>query len=103
MSDFQRGLQAFERLVKSDEGVRAGSCKKCGGSGHLTFECRNLIKLDEPAQKPKSNSRFGLRYSFAVEFNSKFVLAIDRRQKGRIQQSFRVGVISAQEKKKEQR
>ncbi|KAG0306325.1 hypothetical protein BGZ98_002619, partial [Dissophora globulifera] len=59
MSDFQRGLQAFERLVKSDEGVRAGSCRKCGGSGHLTFECRNLIKLDGPAQKPKSNSRFG--------------------------------------------
>ncbi|KAF9271595.1 hypothetical protein BGZ68_003326 [Mortierella alpina] len=59
MSDFQRGLQAFERLVKSDEGIRAGSCRKCGGSGHLTFECRNLIKLDDPAPKPKSTSRFG--------------------------------------------
>ncbi|KAF8936242.1 hypothetical protein BGZ58_004412 [Dissophora ornata] len=59
MSDFQRGLQAFERLVKSDEGIRAGSCRKCGGSGHLTYECRNLIKLDGPTQKPKSSSRFG--------------------------------------------
>ncbi|KAF9936543.1 hypothetical protein BGZ65_002301, partial [Modicella reniformis] len=62
MSDFQRGLQAFERLVKSDEGVRAGSCRKCGGSGHLTYECRNNIKLDQmPAEKSKSSmsSRFG--------------------------------------------
>ncbi|KAF9303026.1 hypothetical protein BGZ74_004481 [Mortierella antarctica] len=59
MSEFQRGLQAFERLIKSDDGVRAGSCRKCGGGGHLTFECRNLIKLDEPAAKPKSSSRFG--------------------------------------------
>jgi len=90
MSDFQRGLQAFERLVKSDEGIRAGSCRKCGGSkanlqdlhpfilpsestdtsylihspaailgGHLTYECRNLIKLDEPKQKTKGSSRFG--------------------------------------------
>lgn len=32
MSEFMRGLQAFERLVKSDEGVRTGSCGKCGGS-----------------------------------------------------------------------
>ncbi|KAG0019508.1 hypothetical protein BGZ80_005716, partial [Entomortierella chlamydospora] len=59
MSDFQRGLQAFERLVKSDEGVRTGSCRKCGGSGHLTFECRNFVKLDGPSSKPKTNSRFG--------------------------------------------
>ncbi|KAF9147396.1 hypothetical protein BGX20_006657 [Mortierella sp. AD010] len=59
MSDFQRGLQAFERLVKSDEGVRTGSCRKCGGSGHLTFECRNFVKLDGPSSKPKANSRFG--------------------------------------------
>ncbi|KAF9133696.1 hypothetical protein BGW39_009176 [Mortierella sp. 14UC] len=59
MSEFMRGLQAFERLVKSDEGVRTGSCGKCGGSGHLTYECRNLIKLDAPAAKPKANSRFG--------------------------------------------
>ncbi|KAG0211503.1 hypothetical protein BGX33_004282 [Mortierella sp. NVP41] len=59
MSDFMRGLQAFERLVKSDEGVRTGSCGKCGGSGHLTYECRNMIKLDTPAAKPKASSRFG--------------------------------------------
>ncbi|KAG0322398.1 hypothetical protein BGZ97_006785 [Linnemannia gamsii] len=59
MSEFMRGLQAFERLVKSDEGVRTGSCGKCGGSGHLTYECRNMIKLDAPAAKPMVNSRFG--------------------------------------------
>ncbi|KAF9363004.1 hypothetical protein BGX34_005076 [Mortierella sp. NVP85] len=62
MSDPQRGLEAFERLAKADEGVRAGSCRKCGGSGHLTFECRNFIKLDHmPEDKPKSgiSSRFG--------------------------------------------
>ncbi|KAG0349263.1 hypothetical protein BG004_000043 [Podila humilis] len=59
MSEFQRGLQAFERLIKSDDGVRAGSCRKCGGGGHLTFECRNTIKLDEPMSKPKTSSRFG--------------------------------------------
>ncbi|KAF9927837.1 hypothetical protein FBU30_002840 [Linnemannia zychae] len=59
MSEFMRGLQAFERLVKSDEGVRTGSCGKCGGSGHLTYECRNMIKLDTPTAKPKSSSRFG--------------------------------------------
>ncbi|KAG0269787.1 hypothetical protein BGZ95_001915 [Linnemannia exigua] len=59
MSEFMRGLQAFERLVKSDEGVRTGSCGKCGGSGHLTYECRNMIKLDAPAAKPKVSSRFG--------------------------------------------
>ncbi|KAF9413757.1 hypothetical protein BGZ94_000629 [Podila epigama] len=58
MSDFQRGLQAFERLIKSDDGIKTGSCRKCGGGGHLTFECRNLLKLDETVSKPKP-SRFG--------------------------------------------
>ncbi|KAF9970019.1 hypothetical protein BGZ73_007404 [Actinomortierella ambigua] len=59
MSDIQRGVQAFERLLKADEGVKTGTCKKCGGGGHLTFECRNLLKLEDKAAMPKKASRFG--------------------------------------------
>ncbi|KAF9161871.1 hypothetical protein DFQ26_004060 [Actinomortierella ambigua] len=59
MSDIQKGVQAFERLLKTDEGVKTGTCRKCGGGGHLTFECRNMFKLDDKAKKPKRASRFG--------------------------------------------
>ncbi|KAJ1657822.1 hypothetical protein IWQ61_002850 [Dispira simplex] len=46
--DPSRGLEAFERLVKSSdaaEALKRGTCRKCGGAGHLTFECRNFIEL----------------------------------------------------------
>lgn len=33
-----------EAKVKRDVGAR-GTCKKCGGDGHLTFQCRNFLKL----------------------------------------------------------
>ncbi|KAG0230802.1 hypothetical protein BGW42_000667 [Actinomortierella wolfii] len=59
MGDIQRGVQAFERLLKADEGVKTGTCKKCGGGGHLTFECRNMFKLEDNTPKPKKSSRFG--------------------------------------------
>ncbi|CAB3986206.1 SREK1IP1-like, partial [Paramuricea clavata] len=30
---------------KQDNSVKAG-CKKCGYTGHLTFQCRNILKID---------------------------------------------------------
>ncbi|PVU93815.1 hypothetical protein BB561_003018 [Smittium simulii] len=41
-----KGIEAFEKLLKGrDEVIQRGTCKKCGGIGHLTFECRNMIKI----------------------------------------------------------
>ena len=33
------------RLTNQNKSFRAG-CKKCGYPGHLTFECRNFIRVD---------------------------------------------------------
>ncbi|KAJ2707485.1 hypothetical protein FB645_000661 [Coemansia sp. IMI 203386] len=51
MSDPKRGIEAFERLVRGSDAVSAprGACKKCGSVGHLTYECKNNLKL---APKP---------------------------------------------------
>ncbi|KAG4072052.1 hypothetical protein HA402_015551 [Bradysia odoriphaga] len=35
----------FNSYNSSKEVVRA-ACKKCGYSGHLTFQCRNFLKVD---------------------------------------------------------
>ncbi len=40
-----RGLMELARLQSTGQEVRR-TCFKCGGSGHLTRECRNMIKLD---------------------------------------------------------
>lgn len=34
----------FNTINSSKEVVRA-ACKKCGYSGHLTFQCRNFLKV----------------------------------------------------------
>lgn len=33
------------RTLSNKEGARA-ACKKCGYAGHLTYQCRNFIKVD---------------------------------------------------------
>ncbi|KAJ2743838.1 hypothetical protein GGI20_003451, partial [Coemansia sp. BCRC 34301] len=49
----QRGVDAFERLVRGDDTVIVrGACKKCGGMGHLTYECKNSIKIESKLSKP---------------------------------------------------
>ncbi|KAJ2822450.1 hypothetical protein GGI24_003941, partial [Coemansia furcata] len=46
-----RGVEAFERLVRGDDtAVVRGGCKKCGGMGHLTYECKNNIKVESKAK-----------------------------------------------------
>ncbi|KAJ2374025.1 hypothetical protein H4S02_008672, partial [Coemansia sp. RSA 2611] len=45
MSDQQRGIEAYERLAHGDAPTARGTCKKCGGLGHLTYECKNNLKL----------------------------------------------------------
>lgn len=37
----------FNTINSSKEVVRA-ACKKCGYSGHLTFQCRNFLKVNKP-------------------------------------------------------
>lgn len=45
-SEQSKGLLELARLSKSSESK--AMCKKCGGLGHLTFECRNTVKLPPP-------------------------------------------------------
>lgn len=46
MDDKQKGIEAYERLVHGDDHTQMrGACKKCGGMGHLTYECKNNIKV----------------------------------------------------------
>ncbi|KAJ2610578.1 hypothetical protein H4S08_003550 [Coemansia sp. RSA 1365] len=47
MEEEKRGIEAYERLVRGDNsaGTR-GTCKRCGGMGHLTYECKNNLKLE---------------------------------------------------------
>ncbi|XP_046844652.1 protein SREK1IP1-like, partial [Xenia sp. Carnegie-2017] len=34
------------RLTQREESSFKAGCKKCGYSGHLTFQCRNILKID---------------------------------------------------------
>jgi len=45
-SEQSKGLLELARLSKSTESK--AMCKKCGGLGHLTFECKNTVKLPPP-------------------------------------------------------
>ncbi|PVU89241.1 hypothetical protein BB559_005176 [Furculomyces boomerangus] len=59
MESKEKGIEAFESLLKGrDEIVKRGACKKCGGIGHLTFECKNMIKLKTATTE--SGSRIGM-------------------------------------------
>ncbi|KAJ2403161.1 hypothetical protein GGI23_000179 [Coemansia sp. RSA 2559] len=66
MGDQKRGIEAFERLARGsdDDGSSAtrGACKKCNGMGHLTYECKNTIKVDGPRMNALTN-----RDPFAAE------------------------------------
>jgi len=42
--DNYQGLLALARLTHSNSSAVRGTCKKCGGVGHLTFQCRNHLK-----------------------------------------------------------
>ncbi|PVU92337.1 hypothetical protein BB560_003200 [Smittium megazygosporum] len=51
MASDQRGIEAFEKLLKGrDELVQKGTCRKCGAIGHLTFECKNFMKLSSSSK-----------------------------------------------------
>lgn len=34
------------KLITSDKETTHFACKKCGYAGHLTYQCRNFIKVD---------------------------------------------------------
>jgi len=42
--DSFKGLLALARLTGSASTTVKGQCKKCGGAGHLTFQCRNHLR-----------------------------------------------------------
>ncbi|KAJ1816048.1 hypothetical protein LPJ75_002157, partial [Coemansia sp. RSA 2598] len=60
MSDQKRGIEAFERLVRGSDAVSAprGACKKCGSVGHLTYECKNNLKLVSKPNALTKTDRF---------------------------------------------
>ncbi|KAJ2526419.1 hypothetical protein IWW43_006373, partial [Coemansia sp. RSA 1935] len=58
MTDPNRGIQAYERLAHGDDSSSRGSCKKCGGLGHLTFECKNSLKLASTSNALNSRDPF---------------------------------------------
>ncbi|KAJ2851475.1 hypothetical protein IWW36_001114 [Coemansia brasiliensis] len=59
MSDEKRGIKAYERLAYGEDGtVSRGTCKKCGGLGHLTFECKNDIKLAAASSRQNKQDPF---------------------------------------------
>jgi len=39
-----QGLLALARLTGGSNISQRGTCKRCGGVGHLTFQCRNFLK-----------------------------------------------------------
>eukprot|EP00026_Physarum_polycephalum_P013104 Phypoly_transcript_13474.p1 GENE.Phypoly_transcript_13474~~Phypoly_transcript_13474.p1 ORF type:complete len:127 (+),score=18.84 Phypoly_transcript_13474:41-421(+) len=44
-----QGLLAMARLTGGSSAANVkGSCRKCGGAGHLTFQCRNYLKANQP-------------------------------------------------------
>ncbi|XP_071452342.1 protein SREK1IP1-like [Hetaerina americana] len=38
--------EVFSRLVPQGKETIRPACKKCGYAGHLTYQCRNFIKVD---------------------------------------------------------
>ncbi|KAJ2525322.1 hypothetical protein GGI11_000154 [Coemansia sp. RSA 2049] len=57
----KRGIEAFERLARGDDSHGAnsarGACKKCNSVGHLTYECKNTLKLGAPGRPNALTSR----------------------------------------------
>jgi hypothetical protein len=46
MVDKQHTLEAITARLSGKSEDKIGICKKCGFAGHLTFQCRNYIKVD---------------------------------------------------------
>eukprot|EP00730_Choanoeca_flexa_P002301 TRINITY_DN10997_c0_g1_i1.p3 TRINITY_DN10997_c0_g1~~TRINITY_DN10997_c0_g1_i1.p3 ORF type:complete len:145 (+),score=29.36 TRINITY_DN10997_c0_g1_i1:1846-2280(+) len=46
MVDKQHTLEAITARLSGKAEDKIGLCKKCGFAGHLTFQCRNYIKVD---------------------------------------------------------
>mmetsp|Transcript_21301 Transcript_21301/g.31709 ORF Transcript_21301/g.31709 Transcript_21301/m.31709 type:complete len:127 (-) Transcript_21301:286-666(-) len=41
----RRGVELFAKLTGSGiDTTRKGQCRKCGGDGHLEFQCRNFLQ-----------------------------------------------------------
>jgi hypothetical protein len=57
--DSFKGLLALARLTGSASTTVKGQCKKCGGAGHLTFQCRNHLRpthVDDDVSTTSSDS-----------------------------------------------
>lgn len=50
------GLMLLAKMSNFAGTESRGSCKKCGMLGHLTFQCRNTIKLKNSFQESSSDS-----------------------------------------------
>eukprot|EP00466_Bigelowiella_natans_P006991 jgi/Bigna1/60296/fgenesh1_kg.10_\ len=48
----KRGIELFAKLTGASSETRKGHCSKCGGDGHLAFQCRNFLqtKTEEKGQ-----------------------------------------------------
>jgi len=46
INDRAKGLFELARITGVSKERPPGACKKCGQVGHLSFQCRNLMKLD---------------------------------------------------------
>jgi len=52
-----QGLLALARLTGGTSGSSVkGACKRCGGVGHLTFQCRNFVKVQQVVEEVSSTS-----------------------------------------------
>mmetsp|Transcript_26236 Transcript_26236/g.48927 ORF Transcript_26236/g.48927 Transcript_26236/m.48927 type:complete len:106 (-) Transcript_26236:445-762(-) len=42
----ERGVELFAKLTgNARDSTRKGQCSKCGGDGHLAFQCRNFLQI----------------------------------------------------------
>ncbi|XP_055388912.1 uncharacterized protein LOC129617954 [Condylostylus longicornis] len=55
-----RGLFALARLTGSSSSTTPGACRKCGQVGHLPFQCRNYLSLNDSSTTSKKPSTLGL-------------------------------------------
>ncbi|PNY16436.1 cax-interacting protein 4-like [Trifolium pratense] len=47
-----QGLLQLAKITNADVDLSRGACKKCGRVGHLKFQCKNYVKLqDEKVEK----------------------------------------------------